>query len=164
LFYALLFPNGPDCGSAGQLAVNPDTGLAVNCDGSDYGSEEFSYFGTGEVVYAERCAACHGDNGAGGANFPALTGGAVVETFGSCSDHVAWVALGTAGFQEAGIATYGDNEKPVGGAGVPMPGFEGVISEQDLIAVSLYERVAFGGEDLAVAEELCAGEEAVASP
>ena len=72
--------------------------------------------------------------------------------------------MGTAGFQEAGIATYGDNEKPVGGAGVPMPGFEGVISEQDLIAVSLYERVAFGGEDLAVAEELCAGEEAVASP
>jgi hypothetical protein len=164
LFYALLFPNGPDCGSAGQLAVDPETGLAVNCDGSEFGSEEFSFFGTGEVIYAERCSACHGANGAGGANFPALSGGAVVETFSSCSDHVAWIALGTAGFQEAGIATYGDNEKPVGGAGVPMPGFEGVISEQELIAVSLYERVAFGGEDLAVSEELCTSEEAVASP
>ncbi len=164
LFYALLFPNGPDCGSAGQLAVDPGTGVAVNCDGSAFGSEEFSFFGTGEVIYAERCAACHGANGAGGANFPALAGGAVVATFGSCTDHVEWVALGTAGFQEAGIATYGDTEKPVGGAGVPMPGFEGVITEQELIAVSLYERVAFGGEDLATSEQLCAGEEAVASP
>lgn len=164
LFYAMLFPNGPDCGSAGQLAIDPSTGQAVNCDGTEYGSEAFSYFGAGETIYAERCSACHGDNGAGGANFPALAGGAVVETFGSCADQVEWIALGTAGFQEAGIATYGDTEKAVGGAGVPMPGFEGVISERDLIAVSLYERVAFGGEDVAAAEELCVGEEAVAAP
>jgi len=164
LFYAMLFPNGPDCGSAGQLAIDPSTGQAVNCDGTEYGSEAFSYFGSGETIYAERCSACHGANGAGGANFPALAGGAVVETFGSCTDQVDWIALGTAGYQEAGIATYGDTEKPVGGAGVPMPGFEGVITEQELVAVTLYERVAFGGEDVAVAEELCVGEEAVAAP
>jgi mono/diheme cytochrome c family protein len=64
-------------------------------------------------------------------------------TFASCDSHVAWVALGTAGWPEA---TYGDTEKPVGGFGI-MPGFGSTLSEEDLVAVSAYERVAFGGEN-----------------
>ena len=33
--YALFLPNGPNCGDAGSLAIDPVTGLAVNCDGSE---------------------------------------------------------------------------------------------------------------------------------
>lgn len=141
VMYALSVPNGPDCGSSGQLTVDPVTGNAVNCDGSEYGSTEGDLIATGEAIYASSCTACHGAGGGGGAG-PALNGGSVLATFSSCADHVAWVALGTAGWPDA---TYGDNEKAVGGFGV-MPGFGTSLGEQDLVAVAAYERVAFGGE------------------
>ena len=55
----------------------------------------------------------------------------------------------------------GDTAKPVGGVGV-MPGYQGSLSEEEIAAVSLYERVAFSGQDIVEAEISCglaAGEE-----
>ncbi|NIS28544.1 MAG: hypothetical protein GWO04_00630 [Actinobacteria bacterium] len=42
-----------------------------------------------------------------------------------------------------------------------MPGFEGTLTDEELAAVALYERVAFGGQALADAEADCglAGED-----
>lgn len=158
VLYILAIPNGPSCGSSGQLAVDPASGEAVNCDGSEYGVDASDNFGLGGAVYAAQCVACHGAGGGGGAG-PALSGGAVLATFpsGSCSDHVSWIGLGSTGWPEA---TYGATGKPVAGG---MPGFESSLSELELAQVSLYERVAFGGEDLMEAEAECglgeAGEE-----
>lgn len=150
--YALFLPNGPACGDSGRLAVDPVTGLAVNCDGSEYGVETTDYFAIGESTFAT-CAACHGAGGGGGGNFPAFTGGALLSTFptGQCSDHVEWVRVGTAGWPEP---TYGATNKPVGGSGAVMPAF-GNLTEEQLRSVVLYERVAFGGEDLATALADC---------
>jgi mono/diheme cytochrome c family protein len=155
VMYALSVPNGPDCGSSGQLTVDPVTGNAVNCDGSAYGSSEGNLIALGEEIYAASCAACHGAGGGGGAG-PALNGGAVLTTFSSCADHVAWVSLGTAGWPDG---TYGDSEKPVGGFGV-MPGFGSSLSDEDRVAVAAYERVAFGGETRDDTLDMCTVESA----
>jgi hypothetical protein len=146
LLYAGLAPNGPDCGTSGQLAINPINGEAQSC-----GGDASPFFSLGESIYDANCAACHGDDGAGGVG-PAFLGGAVLQTFSSCEDHVSWVTLGSANWPDA---TYGDTNKPVGGTGVNMTGYEGTLSEREIAAVSLYERVAFGGEDIAEAEAAC---------
>jgi len=147
--YILVSPNGPDCGTAGQLKVDPVTGLAVNCDGSEFGGSSVDFFSQGAGIYAQ-CAACHGANGGGGVG-PAFTGGAVLATFPTCTDHVVWVTLGTANFPDS---TYGATNKPVGGGGL-MPGYEGALTEEQIASVSLYERVAFGGQPLEEAEMDC---------
>ena len=148
--YILITPNGPDCGVAGQLRIDEVTGLAVNCDGSDYGSSSVDFLAIGSGQYSG-CVACHGANGEGGVG-PAFNGGAVLATFptGSCSDHIEWIRLGTAGWPDD---TYGATNKPVGGGG-NMPAFPNLTDEQ-LAAVALYERVQFGGEALEVAEADC---------
>ena len=149
--YILASPNGPDCGVAGQLNIDDATGLAVNCDGSDYGSSEIDFFARGGAIYAQ-CAACHGTNGEGGAG-PAMQAGAVLATFpsGMCSDQIEWVKLGTANFPEP---TYGATNRPVGGGGV-MPGYEGQLSDEEIASVVLYERVQFGGQPLEEAQLDC---------
>jgi mono/diheme cytochrome c family protein len=151
VMYILIAPAGPDCGTGGQLLVDPSTGNAVNCDGSAYGTSTVDNFGDGAAVYSQ-CAACHGADGSGGVG-PACTGGEVLATFpsGSCSEHIEWVALGTSGWPDS---TYGANAKPVGGGGV-MPAFGATLDEVALAQVVLYERVQFGGQDLAEAEEDC---------
>jgi hypothetical protein len=161
LLYALVSPAGPDCGSSGALAVDPETGVAVNCDGSDYGADASDLFSIGQAVYEANCTACHGAGGGGGVG-PAFTNGAVLATFSSCADHIEWVAIGSNGWPDP---TYGDNDTPVLGSGVAMPGFSSLTNDE-LVAVSLYERVAFGGEDRAAAEESCAAgaEEVLAAP
>jgi mono/diheme cytochrome c family protein len=150
LLYVLVLPSGPQCGNAGALAVDPVTGAAVNCDGSEFGSDGNDVFAVGNALYTAQCASCHGANGGGGTG-PGFTNGAVLATFSSCADHIEWVVVGTAAWPEA---TYGDNAKPVGGGG-QMPGFQGLLTEAEIAAVSLYERVAFGGEDRAESEALC---------
>ena len=149
--YILVSPNGPDCGSGGQLGVDPVTGEAVNCDGSEYGVVTVDHFAAGGALY-QQCVACHSDNGSGGVG-PGFSSGAILATFpaGSCSDHVAWVSQGTTGWPES---TYGATDKPVGGAGV-MPGFGASLTEEQVAEVALFERVAFGGQDLAEAEADC---------
>ena len=153
--YALFLPNGPSCGDAGSLAVDPVTGLAVNCDGSAFGSEVVDLFSLGADTYTGAgCTACHGPNGGGVATFPALTGGALLSSFppDSCSVQIEWISLGTVGWPDS---TYGADAKPVGGSGAVMPGFAASLSAEELAAVAVYERVAFGGQDLAAAEIDC---------
>ena len=141
--YAGFLPNGPNCGDAGKLAVDPVTGIAVNCDGSAFGEDEVDFFAIGAQVFGARCAVCHGPNGAGVGNFPPFVDGALLETFpeGSCDIHIEWVTLGTTGWPET---TYGANNQPVGGRGT-MPTFGTQLTEQELHSVVLYERVQFGG-------------------
>lgn len=148
--YILVAPNGPECGTAGQLLVDPVTGETVNCDGSEYGINTVDYFAQGAGLYSQ-CVACHSADGSGGAG-PAFQGGAVLATFpaGSCDTHIEWVRVGTAGWPEP---TYGATDKPVGGFGL-MPAFSSMTDEQ-LASVSLYERVAFGGQSLEEAEVDC---------
>lgn len=141
------------CGEATELTIDVVTGQIVNCDGSEFtgeaaggGGADFISIGSdiyqGAAVTGVNCASCHGANGQGGAAFPALTG--VINTFGSCSDHIEWITLGSAGFQAEGRTTYGDTAKPVNGG---MPAFAANLSEEQLAAVSAFERVRFGGED-----------------
>jgi mono/diheme cytochrome c family protein len=148
--YILVAPNGPECGTAGQLLVDPVTGETVNCDGTEYGSSVTDYFAQGEGLYSQ-CVACHSADGSGGAG-PAFQGGAVLATFpaGSCDTHIEWVRVGTAGWPDP---TYGATDKPVGGFGL-MPAF-GSMTDEQLASVALYERVAFGGEPLEEAEVDC---------
>ncbi len=146
LLYAGLAPNGPDCGTSGQLAINPINGEAQSC-----GGDASPFFSLGGSIYDLNCAACHGDDGGGGVG-PSFLGGAVLQTFSACEDHVSWVTLGSANWPDV---TYGDTNKPVGGTGVNMAGYEGTLSEQEIAAVALYERVAFGGQDITEAEAAC---------
>ena len=146
--YVVVVPNQPSCGSAGQLAIDPATGLAANCDGSAFGEHEASNVLLGGEIYAASCAVCHGATGGGGAG-PALAGGSVLETFPSCESHIEWVTLGSAGF-----TTYGAQNKPVAGG---MPAF-GSLNETELAQVVLYERVELGLADEEAAEADCFGE------
>jgi len=153
VLYALFFPNGPSCGDGGALAVDPVTGVAVGCDGGEYGADQANFFTLGRDTYAQ-CSSCHGENGAGGGNFPAFTGGALLAVFpeGACEEQVEWVRLGTAAWPDS---TYGATDKPVGGSGAVMPGFGGALSEEELRAVVLYERVQFAGVDVEAATADC---------
>ena len=145
LLYAGLAPNGPDCGVSGQLAINPITGEAESCDG-----DASPFFSLGAAVYEAQCVACHGAGGGGGVG-PSFLGGAVLQTFSACTDHIEWVSIGSNDWPDA---TYGDTEKPAGGSGV-MPGYQDSLTAQEIAAVALYERVAFGGEDIATGEASC---------
>ena len=149
--YILVAPNGPECGTAGQLLVDPVTGETTNCDGTEYGVTTVNYLAQGEGLY-NQCVACHSADGSGGAG-PAFQGGAVLATFpdGSCNTHIEWVRVGTAGWPDS---TYGAPGKPVGGFGL-MPAFGGTMTDEQLASVALYERVAFGGQPLEQAEVDC---------
>ena len=100
----------------------------------------------GGEVYASRCSSCHGSSGGGGSG-PALTD--VLATWPDTADHVAWVRLGT---QNWPGDTYGATEKPLGGGGV-MPSHPDLTNEE-IAAVVLYERVQFGGSTEADEEVL----------
>lgn len=153
--YMTVNSTGPDCGEAGQLAVDFNNEL-VNCDLSAYagvgggGAGQTDFIGIGSGVYTT-CTACHGANGQG-VSGPALSGGAVLATFSSCSDHVTWVTLGSAGWQAQFGNTYGDNNKPVAGG---MQAWGESLSEEEIRSVVLYERVALGGESLDTAINDC---------
>jgi mono/diheme cytochrome c family protein len=73
---------------------------------------------------------------------------------GSCSVQQEWIRLGTAGWPEP---TYGATNKPVGGSGAVMPAFATLLTDEQVLAVALYERVAFGGQDLEAAKVDCVG-------
>jgi mono/diheme cytochrome c family protein len=141
-----------DCGEAGELLVDRVNGALVNCDGSAFegrgtpgGSTDFIALGeqifTGQMQGVTACQACHGGQGQGGVGPPLTT---VRATFSSCVDHIEWVAKGTQGFQGEGRSTYGDLAKPVGGGG-NMPGFASDLTQEQLGAISAFERVRFGG-------------------
>ncbi|MCH7668460.1 MAG: cytochrome c [Acidobacteria bacterium] len=156
LTYAFVAPDGPACGAAGQLDVDPATGNAVGCDGKAYGAGAVNFFALGQDVYTAQCVACHAADGSGGVG-PAFFGGSIVETFPAniCADHLEWITLGSSGWQNERGNTYGASAKPVlGFSGVPMPGFSKLTADE-LSAVAIYQRVAFGGEEIAIAEASC---------
>ena len=161
LTYAFIAPDGPACGAAGQLDIDPATGNAVGCDGNAYGAGAVNFFALGQDVYTAKCVACHAADGSGGVG-PAFIGGSVVETFPAniCVDHLEWITLGSSGWQSERGDTYGAADKPVlSFSGVPMPGFNALTADE-LSAVAIYERVAFGGEAIATAEASCLVSEA----
>jgi len=145
-----------ECGAATELGTNVITGEIVNCDGSEFtgsavGGGGADFIALGEAIYqgnevsGVNCAGCHGAGGGGGAG-PALN--AVLTVFGSCADHTEWVTLGTAGFEAEGRSTYGDSNKPLRGfGGGVMPPFGSSLTEEQIAAVSAFERVRFGGQD-----------------
>ena len=138
-----------ECGENGILDVDRKTQLTVNCDGTAFegkgvgSASSINYIALGQQVYsgAAACAGCHGVNGGGGVG-PAFTGGELYTTFPTCSDHALWIELGSAGWQaEIGPAYGAENKVSIGG----MPGFEGKLTEDEIYAVVVFERVVFGG-------------------
>ncbi len=142
------------CGDATQLSTDVITGQIVNCDGSPFtgsgvGGGSVDYIAQGETIYlgsgvtGVNCSGCHGAAGAGSSAFPALNN--VTNTFGACADHLHWVRVGSAGLQGEGSSTYGDGAKPIKGG---MPGHSS-LTDLQLASVVAFERVRFGGADLA---------------
>ena len=138
------------CGEGTELAIDVISGEIVNCDGTEFtgggaggGATDFVALGAdlyvGAVTQASNCAGCHGADGQGAGTFPALTG--VLTTFGACEDHVTWVRLGSSGWASEIGDTYGDTNKQVG-QGMPA---HGALTEEQLRAVTAFERVRFGG-------------------
>ena len=141
--------NTQECGERGMLNVDRKSQEAVNCDGSPYegrgvaATHTINYIALGQEVYAgaAACAGCHGGGGGGGVG-PAFTGGALYTTFPTCADHTKWIQLGSAGWQAEVGPTYGaEDTVSIGG----MPGFQGKLTEDELYAVVVFERVVFGG-------------------
>ena len=137
-----------ECGEATELSTNVITGQVVNCDGTEFtgsgaGGGGADFIAMGEDVYQNvaNCDGCHGAQGEGGVG-PGFSG--VLTTFGSCSDHIEWVTLGSDGFRGEGRSTYGDTGKPIAGG---MPPFGSSLTEEQLSAVVAFERVRFGGAD-----------------
>ena len=143
--------NTQECGERGMLNIDRKSQQAVNCDGSPYegrgvaSTNTINYIALGQEVYAgaAACAGCHGGGGGGGVG-PAFTGGALYTTFPTCADHAKWIQLGSAGWQAEVGPTYGaEDTVSIGG----MPGFQGKLTEDELYAVVVFERVVFGGGD-----------------
>ena len=141
--------NTQECGERGMLNIDRKSQQAVNCDGSPYegrgvaSTNTINYIALGQEVYAgaAACAGCHGGGGGGGVG-PAFTGGALYTTFPTCADHTKWIQLGSAGWQAEVGPTYGaEDTVSIGG----MPGFQGKLTEDELYAVVVFERVVFGG-------------------
>ena len=141
--------NTQECGDRGILNVDRKSQVAVNCDGSPYegrgvaATDTINYIALGQEIYAgaAACAGCHGGGGGGGVG-PAFTGGALYTTFPTCADHTKWIQLGSAGWQAEVGPTYGaEDTVSIGG----MPGFQGKLTEDELYAVVVFERVVFGG-------------------
>ena len=138
-----------ECGVNGILDVDRKSQQTVNCDGSPFegkgvaSTNTVNYVAVGQQVYsgAAACAGCHGANGGGGVG-PSFIGGALYKTFPTCADHAKWIQLGSAGWQaEVGGAYGAENTISIGG----MPGFQGKLTEEELMAVVVFERVVFGG-------------------
>jgi hypothetical protein len=119
--------NTQECGERGILDIDRKSQQSVNCDGSPF---------EGKGV-----AATNGAGGGGGVG-PAFTGGALYTTFPTCADHTKWIQLGSANWQSEVGPTYGaEDTVSIGG----MPGFQGKLTEDELYAVVVFERVVFGG-------------------
>ena len=79
--------------------------------------------GTGEQVYTENCAACHGNEGEGTGSAPALAGNSFVE---SRSNLITQILIGA--------PQYG------------MPPFAPVLDDQQIAAVATYVRNSWGND------------------
>lgn len=99
-----------------------------------------------EVYNGQGCAGCHGGAGGGQGAVPSLVGDNNPNVvFENPADMVAWIALGTTGFQSLGLDTYG-NGKPVGGNG-NMPGWMDSYTAEQLMSVVLHERYTLNDDE-----------------
>jgi mono/diheme cytochrome c family protein len=114
--------------------------LAGACGGGSSVPDELS---GGRKIYGSNCATCHGGSGQGGAG-PAL--GDVMDTWPSCTEQQEWIALGSERWKTVHGPTYGADDTPITAV---MPGHEDRLSEQEIAEVAAYQRVEFGGGDLA---------------
>lgn len=121
--------------------------LLAACGGAD--TSEPGPLRVGRDVYGSICSACHGEIGQGGTG-PALA--TVLETFPSCSDHIKWVTLGSDQWKAQVGDTYGATNKPVTGG---MPENRATLSNEEIQAAVVYERVRFGDEELENAVANC---------
>lgn len=118
--------------------------------------EEVTALGSGAVIYTQQgCAGCHGAAGQGGVGRQ-LNEGEVLLTFNSALDMKAWIKAGTEAWGVGNVI--GNPDRPggahrAGDLAGGMPGFEGVISDADVFAVSRYIREQLSGEEL-TAEEI----------
>jgi len=110
--------------------------------------------GEGSALYTANCSGCHGAGGEGGLGY-AFAGGEVLKTFPHIEDQLRYVYAGTQLYQSAGIAVYGNPDRPGGahqtGARGIMPNFGpttgGNLSEAQILAVICHERYTLGGAD-----------------
>ena len=113
--------------------------LYAGAFGERHTGEELTPAQLGQQLYtAQGCAGCHGGNGEGGVG-PAL--GDVETVFPEIEGHIAWIKGGS---QSVGVGNpYGD---PAAGrvAKGGMPAFA-QLSDEELEALAIYEREAFGG-------------------
>lgn len=109
---------------------------------SEADTGELTQVELGGEIYANNCATCHGGGGGGGVG-PALAGGAVLETFSTIEDHLAWVAGGS---DSAVNGQYGSELQKASGGG--MPAFYGSLSQAELLAVVRYEREVLSAEEI----------------
>jgi cytochrome c oxidase subunit 2 len=76
---------------------------------------------SGQSIYSDNCATCHGPDGEGGVG-PELGGGAVAEAFPDIEDQIAVIRDGRNG----------------------MPAWEGDLTPDEIEAVATYEREELG--------------------
>ncbi|MBI2705823.1 MAG: c-type cytochrome [Actinobacteria bacterium] len=107
-----------------------------------------SQLDAGAVLYANKCASCHGGAGGGGVGRQ-LSGGEVLKTFPNIEQQMEFVRLGDAGFDGK---PYGDPSREGGartGGGfgsARMPAFKDSLTQTELFEVVRYEREKLGGE------------------
>lgn len=104
----------------------------------------------GGSVYSSNCASCHGATGGGGVG-PAMSGGAVVQTFPNPVDQVRWVILGSTD----GAAVYEAAGKQAKGG---MPGWGASLSLTQIVHAVLYERQEISGQQLSADDWSALGE------
>jgi len=97
----------------------------------------------GATVYSTNCATCHGATGGGSGNIPALAGAdGVLKSFEKPADQVAWVAIGSAGWLQAGQKTLPGGRAVAGG----MPAWDSSLQPADVMSVVLHERSTLNSE------------------
>jgi hypothetical protein len=115
--------------------------------------------GEGAEVYGS-CASCHGASGEGGVGRP-FAGGEVLLTFPHIEDQLRFVYFGTAEYNLAEVADYGNPDREggphlTGSFGVMPPQGEaagGDLTDAEILAVVCHERYTLGGAD-PTAEEM----------
>ena len=105
--------------------------------------------GEGATVYSG-CSGCHGPAGEGGVGYQ-FSQGEVLKTFPHIEDQLRWVDNGSDAYAAAGVADYGDPNRP-GGAHITkargaMPAQAGQLTEAQILAVVCHERFTLGGAD-----------------
>jgi mono/diheme cytochrome c family protein len=103
----------------------------------------------GAALYA-KCAGCHGADGGGGAGRQ-LSNNEVMKTFPVIEDMLRWIAYGTEKYKAAGVEIYGNPNRDGGvhktGSFGVMPGWQGELTDDQILAVSCYVRYSLGGAD-----------------